>query len=358
MVTAMDDKDATKMDDKISKDPGKVLKDTSTVFYDSRVPGSSPPEGWGFIAGPLHDFSRQIDEVVQSPVKDHKDKRLGMWKISRLEWEKNRFIYELYVKKKVLSHKLFCWLLKNNLADGRLIKQWTVPGYEYLCCVNAINKRHTHFNTASVCRVPLKMRVTCKQIPCVLSGCISCCNGDEVAGGPIWWDTPCLADNGWVNWAREGKPALCKNKLIRSRDDSGGAEPAAELALMPPPGKASKKAVEEEPFDEYHQKSPSEAKEMRDLHPDLHDFQRDTVQAAWDQSRKEAMGDKKNQPPLRGSDYTWHPNLFETKQIRTSISCQVFVLSVVFCMMVVISLKKVSRFRNLVTGSQQPLLHM
>lgn len=42
-----------------------------------------------------------------------------------------------------------------------------------------------------MCRVPIANRAGHQTFaPDVKTGCISCCSGDGVAGGPLWWNTP------------------------------------------------------------------------------------------------------------------------------------------------------------------------
>jgi len=110
--------------------------------------------------------------------------------VRRLHWEKNRFIYDLMYKKKVMKQPLFEWLTRHKIADGALISKWRKPGYELLCSTLAIQKGNHNFGGVAHCRVPLKQRASAQRItPNVNTGCISCASGDGLYGGPIWWNT-------------------------------------------------------------------------------------------------------------------------------------------------------------------------
>ncbi|GAX79871.1 hypothetical protein CEUSTIGMA_g7311.t1 [Chlamydomonas eustigma] len=160
-----------------------------------KLKGKKPPEGWELIEEVIEDFETQMKEAVN---EEHEGKRKAelSWKIHRLHWEKNRFIYDLMYQRKVMSKELFEYLTREKIADGSLISKWRKPGYEILCSMLAIQKGNHNFGTTSHCRVPMKQRSSQQRItPDVQNGCISCASGDGRFGGPIWWNTP-LEDDG------------------------------------------------------------------------------------------------------------------------------------------------------------------
>eukprot|EP01006_Ploeotia_vitrea_P057493 TRINITY_DN68181_c6_g6_i1.p1 TRINITY_DN68181_c6_g6~~TRINITY_DN68181_c6_g6_i1.p1 ORF type:complete len:210 (+),score=24.90 TRINITY_DN68181_c6_g6_i1:91-630(+) len=125
----------------------------------------------------------KMREAVNDP---HEGKRKceSTWMIHRIHYEKNRYIYDLYYRKKAISKELYDFCVKHKIVDPALHAKWKKPGYERLCSLVAIRPSDHAFNTTSVCRVPLKDRRD-NINPCVMTGCISCASGD---GGPIWWD--------------------------------------------------------------------------------------------------------------------------------------------------------------------------
>ncbi|KAK9834265.1 hypothetical protein WJX81_001662 [Elliptochloris bilobata] len=125
--------------------------------------------------------------------EEHEGRRKNelTWKIHRIHWEKNRFIYDLMYVRKVMSRELYDWLVREKIADGALIAKWRKPGYEILCSMLAIQKGNHNFGTTSHCRVPLALRGAQQRItPDVQIGCVSCASGDGRFGGPVWWNTP------------------------------------------------------------------------------------------------------------------------------------------------------------------------
>eukprot|EP00884_Botryococcus_braunii_P020617 jgi/Botrbrau1/7239/Bobra.0021s0022.1 len=160
------------------------------MAYRRRLKNKKIPEGWELIEEVIEDFEAQMKEAVN---EEHEGRRKNelTWKIHRIHWEKNRFIYDLMYVRKVMSKELYDFLVRDKIADGSLIAKWRKPGYEILCSMLAIQKGNHNFGTTSHCRVPLALRGAQQRItPDVQIGCISCASGDGKFGGPIWWNTP------------------------------------------------------------------------------------------------------------------------------------------------------------------------
>lgn len=172
--------------------------------------------------------------ITQEAVaEEHLGKRKAElnWKIHRIHWEKNRFIYDLMYVRKVMSKELVRWvaarvdtahtnhhlvqfdyLVREKFADGALIAKWRKPGYEILCSMLAIQKGGHNFKTTSLCRVPLRQRAPQQRCtPSVETGCISCASGDGRFGGPVWYvgctDMHCFQTPAQVEHARGRRDA-------------------------------------------------------------------------------------------------------------------------------------------------------
>jgi bud site selection protein 31 len=192
-----------------------------------RTFGKKPPDGFDEIEDELEDFERRMRDAVNEP-HEGKRKKEVMWPIVRINWERSRFIYDLFYKKESISRQLYEWLLKEKFADANLIAKWKKPGYDYVCAVSAICKANSNFGTTSICRVPLKQRGEQSQMPAVETGCISCSSVEASRfGHPIWWDTERPSD--LVAWAKAGCPTT-KGQLKRKReaDDEGEEEEEGE----------------------------------------------------------------------------------------------------------------------------------
>jgi uncharacterized membrane protein YgcG len=70
-----------------------------------KLKNKKAPEGWTQIEDVIEDFEQQMKDAVN---EEHEGKRKneGAWKIHRLHWEKNRFIYDLMYQRKVMSKDL------------------------------------------------------------------------------------------------------------------------------------------------------------------------------------------------------------------------------------------------------------
>jgi len=190
-----------------------------------------PPEGWDDVAPQLEEFHQQMRDAVNEP---HEGKRRNeaTWPITRIHYERSRYIYELYYKKKAISRELYDWLLQEKYGDAALIAKWKKPGYEYLCSLSAIDKRNSNFGTTSMCRVPLHLRKPGACLPSVTTGCISCASQEAGRlGGPIWWDSPRPAD--LVGWAKAGCPTADKaGKKRKEAPEGEDAELEARAAAL------------------------------------------------------------------------------------------------------------------------------
>lgn len=190
-----------------------------------------PPDGWDDVAPQLEEFAAQMRDAVNEP---HEGKRRNeaTWKITKIHWERSRYVYELYYKKKAISKELYDWLLLEKHADASLIAKWKKPGFEFLCSLMAIDKRNTNFSTTAICRVPLHLRKPGAAQPSVTTGCISCSSQESGRlGGPIWWDSPRPAD--LVGWAKAGCPTADKpGKKRKAIEEGEDAELEARAAAL------------------------------------------------------------------------------------------------------------------------------
>jgi bud site selection protein 31 len=189
------------------------------------------PEGWDEVVPQLEEFQSQMRDAVNEP---HEGKRRNeaTWPITKIHYERSRYIYELYYKKKAISRELYDYLLMEKWGDANLIAKWKKPGYEYVCSLQALDKKGTNFGTTSLCRVPLHLRKPGPQGASVNTGCISCSSTEAGRlGGPIWWDSPRPAD--LIGWAKAGCPTADKQgKKRKEVPDGEDAELEARAAAL------------------------------------------------------------------------------------------------------------------------------
>jgi hypothetical protein len=77
----------------------------TAMAYRRRLKNKKMPEGWELIEEVIEDFEAQMKEAVN---EEHEGRRKNelTWKINRIHWEKNRFIYDLMHVRKVMSKEL------------------------------------------------------------------------------------------------------------------------------------------------------------------------------------------------------------------------------------------------------------
>lgn len=93
-----------------------------TMSFRRRLRGKKLPAGFDKIEDVIEDFEAQMKDAVN---EDHAGKlRTELsWKVHRVHWEKNRFIYDLMYKRKVMSRELvreLGWLFRGVWRGEKL----------------------------------------------------------------------------------------------------------------------------------------------------------------------------------------------------------------------------------------------
>ena len=63
------------------------------MSFRRRLKGKQPPEGFDMIEHAIEDFENQMKDAVN---EEHEGKRKNelSWRIHRIHWEKNRFVFD------------------------------------------------------------------------------------------------------------------------------------------------------------------------------------------------------------------------------------------------------------------------
>ncbi|RHY17616.1 hypothetical protein DYB36_009916 [Aphanomyces astaci] len=101
----------------------------------------------------------------------------AMWPIQQINWQRSRYVYDMYYKYSKISKEVYEYCLRMKLADANLIAKWKKPGYERLCSTFAINSKNYNYGTVSICRVPKHQLADAQQIQERHSGCRGCASG-------------------------------------------------------------------------------------------------------------------------------------------------------------------------------------
>jgi len=104
-------------------------------------------------------------------------KNEAMWPVHQINWQKSRYVFDMYYKHEKISKELYDWCLKLKIVDASLAAKWKKPGYERLCSTYNINTRNFNQGTTSICRVPRQSLSQDQTIESQLTGCRGCASG-------------------------------------------------------------------------------------------------------------------------------------------------------------------------------------
>jgi bud site selection protein 31 len=112
-----------------------------------------PPAGFDVIEPTLSALEAELREKVNEP---HEGLRKGesLWPIHQINWQRSRYVYDLYHIYKEISREVYDYCIRMKLVDAALMAKWKKPGYGRLCSTYVINSRNYKFGTVSICRVP------------------------------------------------------------------------------------------------------------------------------------------------------------------------------------------------------------
>lgn len=136
-----------------------------------------PPPGFDVVEPTLEALEHELRDKIKE-TNEKKRKTESMWPVHQINWQKSRYIYDLYYTYNRISKQVYDYCIQQKLIDAALIAKWKKPGYERLCSTYVINPTNYKFGTTSICRVPLWDRSTqqkAAQDP--TTGCMGCASG-------------------------------------------------------------------------------------------------------------------------------------------------------------------------------------
>jgi len=151
----------------------------STNRWDPKA--KKPPKGFHKLAPVLSALENELRDKVRESNAGKRNTE-SMWPVHQINWQRSRYVYDMYYTHHQISKKVYDYCIKNKLVDAALIAKWKKKGYERLCSTYVINSNNYKFGTTSICRVPLKDRSPeqmTAQDP--TTGCRGCASG---AGQP------------------------------------------------------------------------------------------------------------------------------------------------------------------------------
>ncbi|KAL3789896.1 hypothetical protein HJC23_010581 [Cyclotella cryptica] len=137
-----------------------------------------PPAGFAYLAPVLSALENELRDKVRESNAGKRNTE-SMWPVQQINWQRSRYVYDMYYTYGKISKKVYDYCIKNKLVDAALIAKWKKPGYERLCSTYVINPSNYKFGTTSICRVPLKDRSP-EQMNAMdpTTGCRGCASGE------------------------------------------------------------------------------------------------------------------------------------------------------------------------------------
>mmetsp|Transcript_1575 Transcript_1575/g.2390 ORF Transcript_1575/g.2390 Transcript_1575/m.2390 type:complete len:234 (+) Transcript_1575:63-764(+) len=134
------------------------------------------PKGFDVLEPTLSALQEELRNRTNES-HEGKSKAESLWPIHQLNWQRSRYVYDMYYKYKKINREVYQYCLDMKYADAALIAKWKKPGYERLCSTYAINPKNFPYGTVSICRVPRKMLKDKGIVKSNFSGCIGCASG-------------------------------------------------------------------------------------------------------------------------------------------------------------------------------------
>lgn len=136
-----------------------------------------PPDGFDVIEPTLEALEHELRDKIKE-TNEKKRKTESMWPVYQINWQKSRYVYDMYYTYHRISKAVYDYCIQQKLIDAALIAKWKKPGYERLCSTYVINPSNYKFGTTSICRVPLWDRSSDAQsAQDPTTGCLGCASG-------------------------------------------------------------------------------------------------------------------------------------------------------------------------------------
>jgi len=101
------------------------------------------PKGYDYIKPVLDALDSEMREAVNAPHEGMR-KDEALWPIHQINWQRSRYIYDMYYKYKKISRELYEWCLREKICDKGLAAKWyrfvlffsprTRPAASFCCC--------------------------------------------------------------------------------------------------------------------------------------------------------------------------------------------------------------------------------
>ena len=110
----------------------------------------SKPAGYDYLEPTLNALDDELRQAINS-THQGKAKRESLWPIHQINYQRSRYIYDMYYKYKKISKELYDYLLKEKVADADLIAKWKKPGTKIHAVLSSLTNEtflweHSHMS--------------------------------------------------------------------------------------------------------------------------------------------------------------------------------------------------------------------
>jgi bud site selection protein 31 len=210
----------------------------------------TPPPGFEDVEPVLEALENELrDKVKETNAKQRKQE--AMWPVHQINWQKSRYIYDLYYTHERISKEVYQYCIQQKLVDPALIAKWKKPGYERLCSTYVISPVNYKFGTTSLCRVPWKDRSEDqKQAKDPTTGCMGCASGKN-AGPQNIFGNKYGQNLAAVQIAREKRLEEREKRLEAQRQQDAAAARSAEEETNDEDNETTDDETDDEGDDDY-----------------------------------------------------------------------------------------------------------
>ena len=107
------------------------------------------PQDFGVLEPTLDALDNELRRVTVEK-KSGRSKNESTWPVVQLSWQRTKYVHDMFYKHHKISQTCFDYCARNNIIDKALSDKWLEPGYNKLCCMQAIDTSATAFGT--VCK--------------------------------------------------------------------------------------------------------------------------------------------------------------------------------------------------------------
>ena len=91
----------------------------------------APPPGFDYVEPILEALEDELrDKIKETNLKKRKTE--SMWPVHQINWQKSRYIYDLYYTYKRIPRAVYDYCINQKLVDAALIAKWKKPGWRNL----------------------------------------------------------------------------------------------------------------------------------------------------------------------------------------------------------------------------------